>query len=148
VALAVLAAEIFDSPAWKQLARRWALVAGLVLCGFVCWNHAARIARENLGRYEPTSALDLGYLIVGLRADAVPEWIAYLPRLPPAMQQRARDCCQRFDGPGRRDSAAHPSWYAWNYRRDRRDAALRAAGLNSGPPMPESRARAAQVCAG
>jgi len=148
VALAVLAAEILGSPDLKRLARRWTLAAGLALCGFVYWNHSAWIARQNLERYERTHTLDLRYLIVGLGADAVPEWTAFMARLPPAMQQRARDCFHSVDRPGRSDRTAHQSWYEWNYRRRLRDTALRTVGLDSAPPTPGPRATPAEACSG
>lgn len=78
----------------------------------------------------------------------MPEWTAFMARLPPAMQQRARDCFHSVDRPGRSDRTAHQSWYEWNYRRRLRDTALRTVGLDSAPPTPGPRATPAEACSG
>ena len=91
------------------------VVSGLALACLVFGNSDAWIAQANLLRYARTGRIDIVYLTRNLGADAVPELVSALPRLPAAVAGHIEGCLRQWyrNYPGDENDR----WFEWSLRR-------------------------------
>ena len=113
--LILLLVELHAVPSLDRFLRRVMVVSGLALACLVFGNSDAWIARANLLRYARTGRIDIVYLTRNLGADAVPELVSALPRLPAAVAGHIEGCLRQWyrNYPGDENDR----WFEWSLRR-------------------------------
>ena len=115
VVLGLLSYELRSDPRPDRLLRRSLVVAAVAVAVLIYGNYDAWIAHADLLRYGRTGRIDVSYLTGGLGADAVPELVRELPRLPrPLAAQIAAGLRARYPQQTR---GATERWFEWSLRR-------------------------------
>jgi two-component system, OmpR family, sensor histidine kinase BaeS len=115
IALILLALELRTLPSFDRWLRRVLVVAALIFCALIYANADGWIARQNVARCAQTGQLDVSYLTIGLGADAVPELVNSLARLPaPIASRLALSLDERY---GAARVRSDERWFEWSWRR-------------------------------